>query len=523
MTTVYLDVGALRGRVEQGLHVFRGVPYAESLDARTRWLPPQPRKPWDGVRDAGEYGPACEQFGARRFVFPWPRYRKEYLIATGGNHATVVGDDSLLLNVWTPSVDVSAKLPVMVWIHGGGFTSGAANGFYDGSPFAERGAVCVTIQYRLGALGFLHGSGLFDGDVCADNRAFLDQIEALRWVQRNIAAFGGDAGNVTVFGESAGGFATYQLAASPLAKGLFRRAIGMGGMAGTCAPAPDYHALTRDVLGEVGVKAGDVEALAALDRAALEKVQKLIGKRVFKAEPLDQYGQLSRTKAGFLGAATGTDFLPLAPLDAYPQGTPNDIDLMLGTCANDGGLFSLILPLLPEFSASLFSKNFLHFVPGRDMEAARRFYAANMPGASRRRLLDQINNDAFYRMPTLAAAEAHARGHAGRTWHYQLDYASPIDTLGAIHGIDVALLFRNTDTGALLAKDEETDRLSKQMLAAFVSFAKGGKPSAPGLPEWKPFDAASRATMVFNRASRLESDLDAHLRKFWHRGEGAPA
>ncbi len=520
MTTIDVQAGAVRGRVENGIHVFRGLPYAEALNAQSRWLPPQPRRPWKGARDAGAYGPACMQFGARRFVFPFPRYRREYLLATSAGHPAQDGDDCLVLNVWSPNVERTARLPVMVWIHGGGFTGGAANAMYDCSPFAERGVVAVAIQYRLGAAGFLHGSGLFEGEVCADNRAFLDQIEALRWVQQNIAAFGGDPANVTLFGESAGAFAIYQLAASPMAKGLFKRAIAMGGMAATCAPAEDYHRLSRDALADVGVKAGDAKALSALDRKQIERLQKAMSSRVFKAKPDDQYGQLSREKVGFLGAATGTAFLPQAPLSAYPQGTPNDIDLLLGTCANDGGLFSLILPLLPKLSAKLFAKNFVDFVPGRDLPAAWSFYRQQMQGASEREVLAQVNNDAFYRMPTIAAAEAHAASHPGRTWHYQLNYASPVPGLGAIHGIDVALLFGTCN--GLLADDAETAQLVEQLRRAMISFATSGTPTAPGLPDWQPFDRTVRPTMVFDRRSRLACDLDAPLRHFWQTG-GRPA
>lgn len=514
MTTIRLTTGAIRGRVEGSSHVFRGIPYAEPVGGLARWLPPVPRRAWEGVRDATGYGAPCQQFGTRGFVFPFPHYRRKYLLATGAGHPPQDGDDSLLLNVWSPGVDRGARRPVMVWIHGGGFTSGAANAMYDCAPFAERGVVAVAIQYRLGAAGFLHGSGLFGDGVCADNRAFLDQIEALRWVQQNIVAFGGDPDNVTLFGESAGAFAIYQLAASPMAKGLFRRAIAMGGMAGTCAPAEDYHRLTRDALADVGVQAGDAQALAALDRAQIQRLQKAMTGRVFKARPDGQYGRLSREKVGFLGAATGTELLPKTPLATYPQGTPNDIDLMLGTCAHDGRLFSLILPMLPKLSARLFSKNFVDFVPGRDLPGAWAFYRGRMPGASEREVLDQVNNDAFYRMPTIAAAEAHAAGHPGRTWHYQLDYRSVVAELGAIHGIDVALLFGTCH--GILADDAETARLVEQLRRAVVSFASTGRPTAPGLPDWQPFDATTRQTMVFDRSSRQASDLDAPLRHFWN-------
>ncbi|MDP9139362.1 MAG: carboxylesterase family protein, partial [Pseudomonadota bacterium] len=354
MTTVRLHNGALRGSVDSGVHSFKGVPYAAPLVGAARWKAPEPRAAWEGLRDATQYGPACMQFGKGGSRAWLPTARASYLKATGGGQALVEGDDCLTLNVWAPSVDSAAKLPVMVWIHGGGFATGSANTLYDATRFARRDAVCVVIQYRLGALGFLHGAGLFADGMCADNRAFLDQICALRWVQENIAQFGGDAARVTIFGQSAGAFAVYQLAASPQAQGLFRRAIALGGMAGTCAPADEYHALTRDILEEAGVGSGDAQALIALDRAAIQNLQAAVSRRIFSGRNPDQYGALSRERIGFLGAAVGTDFLPQSALETYARGTPNQVEMMLGTCADDGRLFSLMLPLGKAVSARLF-------------------------------------------------------------------------------------------------------------------------------------------------------------------------
>jgi carboxylesterase type B len=374
--------------------------------------------------------------------------------------------------------------------------------------------VAVVIQYRLGPSGFLHGGGLFDGEFCADNRGFLDQLCALQWVQQNIVSFGGDPACVTVFGQSAGAFSVYQLAASPKAKGLFRRAIAMGGMAQTCAPAGEYHQATHDALGDVGIVAGDQAALAALDKPKLQALHAAYSKRVLRGGK-DQYGSLSRERLGFLGAATGTDFLPQSPLQAYASGETNKIDLMLGTCANDGGLFSLIFPFGRTLSARLFSKLLLGYAPNADMKAMRRHYRAEMRHASTGRILEQINNDAFYRAPTNAVAKAHAIDQPGTAYLYQLDYSSAIGGLGAIHAIDVALLFRNPPMDLLLQDDAPTRQLSELMLEAWTQFAKTGKPAAAGLPAWAPFDADKKITMVFDRQSKPVSDLDSHLLRFW--------
>lgn len=456
------------------------------------------------------------QFSGRsKLPMPLPRARARYFNIISAVGEVRQGDDCLLLNLWSPSPDRNARLPVMVYLHGGSFTSGAANDFYSGDRFARKGVVAVVIQYRLGPPGFLHGAGLFDGDFCADNRAFLDQIAALRWVQDNIAAFGGDPSCVTVFGESAGAFALYQLAASPLARGLFHRGIAMGGMAETCAPAEEYHRVTQDVLKQQGISAGDEQALIALDHQALRKLQAAFTSKTLMGSDPERYGSISRLKVSYLGAATGTEFLPKPPLSSYAGGTPNDIDLLLGTCAQDGNLFSLLFPLPQPVSAWLFSRYLHGLIPDRDMAQLRRHYAANMPGAGAARVRDQINNDAFYRMPTLRAAGAHAAGHPGKTYHYQLDYRSIIPGLGAIHGIDVALLFRTPLLSDLLRRDAATDTLSERMLEAWTGFARTGRPGAPGLPEWPAFDAQSRATMVLDDACRLEHDLDAALRRYW--------
>jgi len=516
MATVQTSAGKLRGRTEAGIHAFKGVPYAEPLSGLARWLPPRPRRPWIGVWDALDYGPACLQFGGSGgFRWPFQTIRQQYVRALGGLETLEQGDDCLTLNVWSPSLDAGARLPVMVWVHGGAFTSGSANAMYDASALARQGVVCVVIQYRLGPPGFLHGSGLFEGEVCADNRAFQDQLCALRWVQQNIASFGGDPACVTLFGQSAGAFAIYQLIASPQAKGLFKRAIALGGMPGTCAPAGDYHRLSRDALADVGVAAGDSAALAALDAQQLRKLQASVTRRVFGKKHRERYGQLGRERVAYLGAATGTPFLPRAPLESLASGTPNDIDLMLGTCAQDGNLFSQLLPLGRRLSATLFSGNLTGLAPGGDLGPLKSRYAQLLPDRSRTHLIEQLNNDAFYRIPPLRAAEAHAAGHPGRTWHYQVDYPSAIPTLGAIHATDVALLFRTEPVATLVKDDEASHRLSAILRGAMISFAGTGKPAAAGLPAWPPYDRATRATLIFDEHCRLEQDLDAPLRLCW--------
>lgn len=515
MPIVHSPLGALRGTLEGGIHAFKGIPYAEPLLGAAKWLPPRSRRPWVGVLDARDYGAACMQFGRRTLRLPFPRARRRYLEAIDGFRNASEGDDCLLLNVWTPTLDRDARLPVMVWVHGGSFTTGAANAFYDCTQFAREDVVAVAIQYRLGPLGFLHGTGLFGGELCADNRAFLDQIAALRWIRDNIACFGGDPGRVTVFGESAGAVAVYQLAASPLGKGLFRRAIAMGGMPGPSAPADEHHQLARDALHEVGVTPGDSDALVSLDRPALQQLQLAVFKRLLRPPAPLAYGSISRLGLVHWGAATQTAFLPQAPLTTYRSATPGDIDLLLGTCRNDGTLFALGSPLGRYLSARIFANHIRGLIPDGDLASLLAHYRAQMPDRSMRAVYEQLINDACFRMPTLRAAEAHASAHPGRTWHYQLNCDSAIPGLGAVHGIDVALLFGTAPGVSLLRDDAETLELSTRMRKSFVAFARNGVPAAPGLPAWTPYDADNRATMVLDHASELVSGLDAALLGYW--------
>jgi carboxylesterase type B len=514
MTIVHLSCGDVRGTLENQQHVFRGIPYAQPLSGSARWLPPQPRTRWNGVLDASRYGPACMQFRK-----PMPRLlsrvQRDFIDAIGDLPTQNESDDSLLLNIWTPSVDRNARLPVMVYIHGGGFTAGSANEIYTGERYAARGVVLVAIQYRLGPPGFLHGSGLFDGEFCTDNRAFLDQLLALQWVQEHIAYFGGDPGCVTVFGESAGAFSVFPLSASPMAKGLLHRAIAMGGSITTCAPASDYHTLTRELLPKVGVAVGDAQALTALGKPQLMRLQELITRSLYFNRDPQRYGALGQTRVGAMGTAVGTPFQPRPLLDVYRDGTPNDIELMVGTCADDGQLFSLMLPPFRTLSARIFMGVLGGLFPRQQIRPALKFYRRQMKAAGRLRRYDQINNDAFYRMPTIRAAEAHAAGHPGRTWLYEIGLQSSIRDLRAIHGIDVALLFGiDSPARRVLVDDEQTRAVSERMLDAWTRFARTGSPQGADLP-WPAYDAASRATMVFDTTTRVEADRAGKFRPFW--------
>jgi para-nitrobenzyl esterase len=503
-----ISSGALRGAVSDSIFSFKGIPFAAPVSGRHRWLPPQAPSAWSEQRDATQFGPIGLQFIGRQLP-SFSSSRREYLRFISPRAEQPQGDEQLTVNVWTPTLQANSGLPVMVYIHGGSLLGGGATlPIYDGTNLARRGVVYVSIQYRLGPVGFMHGQGLFGQDFCADNRGFLDQIAALQWVQTNIHRFGGDPACVTVFGESAGAVSVYNLIASPLAKGLFRRAIAMSGSPAAAAPAADHRQLASDALAAHGVKPGDEAALTGLNEASLQKLLGTMRKLGAKRG--------SSMRLNTISAAVGSAFLPDYPMRTLSSGACNKVDLMLGTCADDGQLISAVVPGPGWLGSSIVLKAFQDMLPGRDMAAALRFYKKNHPSTGPTFIRDQIINDMIFRFSTIRAAELHSKNHIGHTWLYQVDWHSAVDGLRAIHAIDCPLAFDNVaKAGGMLKDDTATNAQARMMADAWVSFARTGVPEASGLPQWPAYDAASRATMVFDRRNRIEHDYGHSFRDYW--------
>jgi carboxylesterase type B len=504
--------GHVRGALENGVRVFRGLPFAGPLVGRDRWRPPQPVASWDGVRDATGFGPAAQQptFGLNPVRF---KRTGRVFIDTISDLGAIVGDDCLNLNVWTPTLDPQSKLPVAVWIHGGSFSAGSgAQPLYDGTAFAQQGVVLVTINYRLGLIGFMGGDDLFDGDMGVANRGFLDQVQALRWVNANIAAFGGDPNCVTVMGESAGAASALAMASTPATDGLIRRAISFSG-APLAYPHEDMSRLAGDVFESLGVRAGDGEGLAALGPrqlfAAQRKVLPLINKR------RDRYGVIGREHLAFFGMATGSELFPLSS-DAYLRaGNKPDLDLMIGTCRDEGRLWTISLPLPSAIAARIMFN--LH---SGLFDPKQRFvdYRALMPGASGTAVRERAMTDAFFRKPSIAFADAHAAGRPGQTFVYRFDWASPAlgGAFGCIHGLDIPGTFQTYQAALGLIGSEAAARPSGDALhAATLSFVKTGKPEIPGHAAWPAYQTPGKASMLINDRCELAMAIDAPFDAVW--------
>ncbi|MEU5882002.1 carboxylesterase family protein [Spirillospora sp. NPDC047279] len=481
-TVVQTSYGKVRGTVEDGIAAFLGIPYAAPPFGANRFRPPVPPEPWDGVRDATAYGSTA----------PKPGYPRPY--DTLLPDPDVPGDDCLNLNVWTP--DTGARLPVMVWIHGGAFRNGSGSvDVYNGRNFARDGVVCVTINYRLGVEGFanLPGAPL--------NRGLRDQIAALEWVRDNIAAFGGDPGRVTAFGESAGAMSVTTLLSLDL--GLFHRAIAQSG-AGSIAQAPeDALLVTKEMASRLGVEP-TAEGFAALDPAAIIPVQAAVAAEVSALPDPGRWGRTTAASAMSLTPVLDGDLYTRRAEDAIADGAGRDVDLLLGYTAEEFRLF-----LMPNGLAAALTPDLVSIVAtGFGIDAAiTSAYRDAHPDLSAGEVLALLITDSFFRLPANRIAETHPS-----TWMYEFAWCSPNLELGACHALELGFVFDNLRSPDVLgmAGENPPQALADAMHKAWVDFAVHGDPG------WPRFDTASRPVKVFDGTTNdVAHDPRGDDRKAW--------
>ena len=466
--------GRVRGVWRGDVWSFSGIPYARSPAGELRWRPPQSPLPWTGVWDASSFGPIAPQ-----------RVAEAGLTTPADPSAEdVQSEDCLTLNVWTPEVPEdpapSTGRPVMVWIHGGGFTSGSGSVFlYRGGQFARQGdVVVVTINYRLGALGFLGHPDLADPDGFVGNWGLHDQVAALRWVRDHIAQFGGDPGRVTLFGESAGGFSVAALMAVPAAAGLFRRAVVQSGGAHVHTAAEARGAADR-LAATLGLSSCTRSALGPVPAAELVAATDEMGKRA--PDP----GALA---VSFLPAVDGA-FLPQHPLRAVEQGAAAGVDLLIGTNRDELTLFSLGRPelmALDEARALSWVANAAPDVPATELlsgyEEARTVRGEPIDPHA---LTVAIGTDAVFRWPSLQLAAAQ-QAHGAPTFVYLFEWESPAfgGILGSSHALELPFVFGVVHVPAIqlfTGSGVEVETLSTQMQQAWVAFAHSGDPAHAAL------------------------------------------
>jgi para-nitrobenzyl esterase len=472
--------GAVRGRELEGVLRFLGIPYAAAPVGALRFAPPAPHRGWSKALDAAAFGAAPLQ----------PVDGLSQTLGLLGDHAQ--SEACLTLNVFAPAAPAQAPRPVLVWLHGGAFQTGTAAGpAYDGGPLARRGdAVVVTLNYRVGAFGFLH-----TGAPGAANLGLQDQCAALRWIQRAIGAFGGDPGQVTVFGESAGAGSIVCLLAMPAARGLFRRAIVQ-------SAAPE----------------GQLSAAEAAERARI-LVEKLGGTRMdlawLRGLPAEQIlaAQAACAEPGprrigmFFAPVVDGALLPERPLDAVARGAARDVELVIGTTADEMLLFTL-LPGFGEIPEAVLPQLVATRLPGPPesalarAEALLRSYAGS--GAER---FFAVETDASLFVPSTRLAQAQAR-HQPRTFMYRFTWRSPLHggRLGACHALDVPFAlgtFALPKVRDFAGAGPAAERVSAAMMDAWAAFARRGDPSHPGIPAWPAYAPPRRATLELGATCRV--------------------
>jgi carboxylesterase type B len=490
---VKTQYGEVRGNVADGVNTFKGIPYAAPPFGANRLRPPQPVEPWGGIREALAYGQKSPQV-------PYPPQIEGFV-----PELTTSGEDCLSLNIWSPARG-SAGQPVMVWIPGGMFEFHAtgASPWYDGSRFARDGIVCVTINYRVGADGFLY---LGDGTT---NLGLLDQVAALEWVQENIAAFGGDPGNVTIFGESAGGMSVGTLLSMPRAEGLFRRAIAQSGAAHNAISASTAQRVGQRLAEKLGVEATR-EAIAAVPIDRLLQAQtELRADLIAHPDPERWGGEVVATMMPWQPVVDG-DIIPARPIDRIAAGASTDIDVLVGTNTDEHRLF-----LVPDGVIEHFTNEALTAVVasyGLPVEATLAAYRAAYPGASPGDLLAAIQTDWYWRIPAIRLADAHAQNaQTASTYMYEFAWRSPQfnGLLGACHALEIPFVFDTLGKGTEpLLGTAPPQKLADTMHAAWVAFATHGDCG------WPKYDLSRRATMRFEIRSEVVDDPRSAERALW--------
>jgi carboxylesterase type B len=504
--------GRVQGTVVEGGYAFLGIPYAAPPFGANRLRPPQRVTGWEGVRDATRMGPEPPQVAPPTTGGPRAGAAEDWedvAEAVAGIDRAARSEDYLNLNVWTPDPG-AAGLPVMVWIQGGMFEL-SMTAAYDGGHFARDGVVCVVLNWRPGAEGFLY---LAD-DIA--NVGLLDQVAALEWVQENIAAFGGNPGNVTVFGESAGAMSIGTLLAMPAAQGLFRRAILQSGAAHQVTPPDD----ALRIAGYLAAKLGVARTREAIADAGVERL--LAAQAELKAELLtdpdpERWGQAVVTSTMPWQPVIDGQVVPGLPIERIAAGSGRQVDIIVGTNTDDWRLWLVVSGAIGQVTDDILTGP----VRGHGYQALTSYglsaptalaaYRAHYPQASPGDLLASVQTDWWMRIPAIRLADAHA-GSAVTSGTYMYEFAWAVAGLGAVHALEVPFVFDTVRAdaplfGPLLGSDPPQE-LARAMHSAWIAFASTGDPG------WPAYDLARRATMRFDTVSQLVDDPRSWERALW--------
>lgn len=491
------ESGKVTGYLEDGVYIYKGIPYARAQ----RFLPPVAADAWEGIRSSRAYGPTCPQ-GKR---MGW--YSDEQAFAFDWDDG-FPDEDCLRVNIWTPGISDGKKRPVMVWLHGGGYAAGSGQELpsYDGANLARSGdVVVVTLNHRLNVLGFLDLSAFGDTYANSGNAGLLDLVAALQWVNKNIASFGGDAQNVTIFGQSGGGGKVSTLLATPAAKGLFHKAIVQSGSMLRSMETKYSRRIGTAVVEELGLHPSRIDELQKIPyEQLLAAGEKAVARVRAEAEK-----EGNSTFIFGWGPTVDGDVLPAHPFDPEAPAQSKDIPLLIGTTLHEFTMSTYV----PDFR-NITRDNAVGFLKQRYGDRTEEFlqvFEKAYPGFQPKDLIDV---DFVFRPGAVEQARLQVARQGAPVYMYIFAWESPVmdGILRSTHCMEIPFVFNNVVRHATMTGGGEAAReLGEKMSTAWVNFAKTGKPEAKDLPVWEPYTVEQGATMFFDTTSEIRYNHDKEL------------
>ncbi|NYI49291.1 carboxylesterase/lipase family protein [Macellibacteroides fermentans] len=491
------ESGTVAGYQENGVYIYKGIPYAKA----ERFMPPQPVAKWEGIRSSRAYGPTCPQ-GKRT---GW--YHDESAFAFDWNDG-FPDEDCLRVNIWTPGLKDGKKRPVMVWLHGGGYAAGSGQELpsYDGSNLAKNGdVVVVTLNHRLNALGFLDLSAFGDKYAKSGNAGLLDLVAALQWVNKNIASFGGDAQNVTIFGQSGGGGKVSTLLATPSAKGLFHKAIIQSGSMLRTMEATYSRRIGTAVVEELGLKPSQLDQLQTIPYEKLLAAGETAIKKV--KEQAEKEG-ISSFIFGWAPTVDG-DVLPAQPFDPQAPAQSKDIPVMIGTTLHEFTMSTYV----PAYR-TITKEKAVEILKQKYGEKTNDFLAAFEKAYPYYEPKDLLDVDVIFRPGAVEQARLKAAQQGAPVYMYLFTWESPVmnGSLRSTHCMEIPFVFDNvTRHASMTGGSGKAQILAQKMSSAWINFARTGNPNHESLPQWDPYTAQKGAAMCFDNVCEEKYNHDKEL------------
>ncbi|MEH7178018.1 carboxylesterase/lipase family protein [Neobacillus vireti] len=494
-TLVETSNGKIEGKMENGITVWKGVPYAKPPIQKLRFKPPEPPAPWNGVYDATQFAPGC------------PQPKNPFANILGERKELETSEDCLYLNIWSPAADTKGR-PVMVFIHGGGFWFDAgSNPWYDGTSFAQQGdVVLVTINYRLGPLGFLHLAEIGGEEYAySGNCGLLDQVQALKWIQENIHHFGGDPERVTIFGESAGATSVALLMAMPSAKGLFNQAILQSHAGDFFTKSKEATEVARKWLEILGIQENELWKLENVPVEELLKVTDTLRVNAAKS-------------AVFQPVIDGT-LIPMEPLQALQSVASNHLSVLLGTNKDEDRLRAAVTPGWNSMSDQQIYESIEKTIGQIWSEVSSHYLNREKDEQSLRDSVECAIGDFRFWFPMIKMGERLVEAGAS-VWMYRFDWPSPVleGQLGCCHYMEIPFVFHHLnhhDALILTGDSPQREDISLQLHRAWIAFAHSGNPNHALIPEWPHYEVNNRPTIVFHEKSKIENDPRRGERLVW--------